>query len=69
MNIDSMSDQDLKTYKMIKERINTLEKKIEFYESEIPHRLVREKLQATRLTLQANCEMLKFLFGEGNLRQ
>lgn len=64
-----MTDKELETYKMIKERINALEKKVAFYESEIPCRIVRERLEATRLTLKSNTEMLKFLFGEGNLRQ
>lgn len=62
-----MTDQDLANYKKIKLRIAELEKKLEFLEGEIPARIVRDKIEATRLTLRSNQEMLLFLFGENNL--
>ena len=69
MDTEQMNDAEFEKYKMLKDRINELERKIEFYEGEIPIRMIREKIHATKLTLQANTEMLKFLFGEGCLRQ
>lgn len=69
MELEKIHDGDLELYKKIKTRIAELEKKVEFYEGEIPHRLVRERLEATRLTLRANTEMIHALFGEGCLRQ
>lgn len=62
-----MTDDELRVYKQIKERIASLEKKLEFLEGEIPARVVRDKIEGTRLTLRANQEMLLFLFGENNL--
>lgn len=62
-----MTDDELRTYKQIKERIAQLEKKLELLEGEIPARVVREKIEGKRLTLKANQEMLLFLFGENNL--
>lgn len=64
-----MTDLELEHYKIIKTRINELEKRLEFLDSDIPNKIVRQKIEATQLTLKANTEMLAFLFGEGNLRQ
>lgn len=64
-----MTDDQLAMYKKISLRIKELERKIEWLESDIPNRVVRDKIEATRLTLKANQEMMFFLFGEGNLRQ
>lgn len=64
-----MTDGELELYKKIKQRIYELEKKVEFYESEIPCYIVRERLEATRLTLRANTEMIHALFGEACLKQ
>lgn len=69
MTFEEMSDEELKVYKQIRGRIKSLESKIIFLESEIPAKVVRDKLEATRLTLRANTEMLHFLFGEACLRQ
>jgi hypothetical protein len=64
-----MTEAELITYKKISLRIKELEKKLEWLESDIPSRVVRDKIEATRLTLKANQEMMLFLFGENHLIQ
>ena len=36
MDTEQMNDAEFEKYKMLKDRINELERKIEFYEGEIP---------------------------------
>jgi len=69
MDLEKIHSGDLELYKKIRARILELEKKVEFYEGEIPVKMVRYRLEATRLTLKANTEMLHALFGEGCLKQ
>jgi len=69
MDIQKMSDEEFEAYKKVKDRIYELESKLDFLESDMPSRVVGQKIEATRLTLKANTELLKFLFGEGCLRQ
>lgn len=56
-------------YKIIKDRISELELKLEQLNREIPARHIRAQIEATKITLKGNTELLKYLHGEGNLVQ